>query len=382
MPRESLRSRILKQKSVEDPRKLLYEEYGVLRNPFPSAAQTSGHPRMLTEADDQIVAQILQFYSDGEHKSHVIAVTAGQGIGKTNLLNFYERELRDAFEPEGYFIIRYIPDPEPSFDPLIRTIFDALGEDHLKDLANALAKQQKDEDVEFCLKDLRSEDMKRMLHSLCQAARNGQPEINEVAKLAQEWLLGLRVYKAHRDGLKIRYRLDTVESKTRALRDLVVCSYSTGKLQGIFLLLDELEKQDVSLSKTMVVRYLFAIRALIDALPRNLFLMMALTTDALERYSEMIPALQGRLANEVQLRPLKNSGEAVGLYRFYHNKARDSAREEAPESWRAGSSDIVSADVVHTVFQQLYASSTIEGVRQRDFLNRLHQRAQKAIDQI
>lgn len=382
MPRESLRSRILEEKSVKDSRKRLYEEYGVVRSPFPSAAQTSGHPRMETEADEQIDAEIVQFHRDGERKSHVIAVTAGQGIGKTNLLNAYERDLRDVFEPLGFFIIRYIPDPEPSFDPLIRTIFDALGEDHLKELANALAKQT-DEDVKFRLKDLRSGDMKRMLGSLCRAVRSGQPKINEAAKLAQEWLLGLRVYKAHREGLEIRYRLDTVESKTQALRDLVACSYSMRKLEGIFLLLDELEKQDVSLSKTMVVRYLFAIRALIDALPRNLFLMMALTTDALEKYSEMIPALRGRLANQVQLRPLQNPEEALKLYQFYYDEAKDSAKQESSaNSWQPGGSHIVSADVARTIFQRLYRETTIEGIRQREFLNELHRRAQEVIDEI
>jgi len=35
-----------------------------------------------------------------------------------------------------------------------------------------------------------------------------------------------------------------------------------------------------------------------------LFLMVALTTDALQRYREMLPALKGRLANEVQLSPI------------------------------------------------------------------------------
>ena len=388
MPREDLSSRILSKKSVSDLKERLYQKYGVFVNPFPSAGQTSGHPRLETEADNRIDDEIVQFVNDVNRRSHVIALMASQGIGKTNLLNAYERELKDVLEPLGFFIIRYIPDPEPSFDPLIRTIFDALGEDHLKELANALA-GQRDEDVEFHLKDLRSEDMRRMLRSLCQAVQNSQPEINDIAKLAQEWLLGLRVYKAHRETLNIRYRLDTVESKTRALRDLVICSYSTGKLQGVFLLLDELEKQDDSLSKTMVVRYFAAIRALIDALPRNLFLMMALTIDALNKYSEMFPALRGRLASEVQLNPLQNSNEAMDLCRFYQEEARNLAKQELAKEKRltsnrqAGDTDIVSAEDVRGIFQRLYRDSiAIEGVRQRDFLNELHRRAQQAIEYI
>ena len=39
------------------------------------------------------------------------------------------------------------------------------------------------------------------------------------------------------------YRLDTVESRTQALRDIVYVSERLGLLKGILLLLDELEKQ-------------------------------------------------------------------------------------------------------------------------------------------
>jgi len=282
-------------------------------------------------------------------------------------------------EEEGFFVIRYIPDPEPSFDPLIRSIFDDLGDNHLKKLARALVATR---NLERLLDAVRTGDMKRMLQSILNAAEDDQDELDEVTKLAQEWLLGLRVYKAHRERLGVNYRLDTVESKTRALRDLVFCSYSTGTLEGVFLLLDELEKHDFSLSKTMVVRYLNAIRALIDALPRNLFLMMAITTDALGRYSEMLPALRGRLANVVQLRPLQTPKDAIGLYLFYERKARESAEKGGDENdWTAGSSHILQDEVVRALFRELAGESTIEGVRQRDFLNELNRRTQEIINE-
>ena len=103
---------------------------------------------------------------------------------------------------------------------------------------------------------------------------------------------GLRVLNRHRDLLGVKFRLDTVESKTQAFRDIVYVSVELKILRGIFLLLDELEKQDYSLSPTPVLRYLSAIRALIDALPTNLFLMMALTPEARRRYFTMLQQLQ------------------------------------------------------------------------------------------
>ncbi len=384
MPREDLRSRILNKKSDKELKRRLYEEYGVLGNPFPSAGQTSGHPRMPTEADDQIDNEIEYFYKDSKRKSHVIAITAGQGIGKTNLLNVYEKWLRENLEPQGFFVIRYIPDPEPSFDPLIRSIFDILGENHLKRLANRLKSKKPEELERFLDENLRTVDMKRMLISLSEVAKDRIDEVNEIAKLAQEWLLGLRVYKTHRDKLKIRYRLDTVESKTRALRDLVICSHFNGTLEGIFLLLDELEKQDyVSASKTTLVRYLSAIRAFIDALPQNLFLIMAITIDALDRYSESFPAFRGRLAKIVELKSLQNQNDALELYRFYNGHARKLAKQDvSTNEWKAGSSNIVTEETVLAIFRDLSRKSTIEGIRQRDFLNRLYEEAQESVKQI
>ena len=93
------------------------------------------------------------------------------------------------------------------------------------------------------------------------------------------------VLKVHRQSLGVQFRLDTVESRTAALRDLIQVSAAAGVLKGVFLLLDELEKQDGVLGLTAVVRYLSALRSIVDALPERLFLMIEITHDALLRYS-------------------------------------------------------------------------------------------------
>ena len=134
----------------------------------------------------------------------------------------------------------------------------------------------------------RGYEVKIVLNSLEQAGANGDL-ITERARLALEWFVGLRVLKRHREELGVSFRLDTAESRTRALRDILYVSEELGLLKGIFLLLDELEKQDYSLSKTPVLRFLSAIRALIDALPRCRFLMLAMTPQARLRYFAMPP---------------------------------------------------------------------------------------------
>jgi hypothetical protein len=114
--------------------------------------------------------------------------------------------------------------------------------------------------------------------------------------------------------------------RTVALRNLVLVSSEAGILKGIFLLLDELEKQDGVLGPTAVVRYLSAMRAIIDALPNHLFLMIAVTPDAMRRYSSALPAFRSRLQNQITLAPLASVEEATELAKFYVDFGRAEAR--------------------------------------------------------
>ncbi|UXN64440.1 hypothetical protein N8E89_00690 [Phyllobacterium sp. A18/5-2] len=169
----------------------------------------------------------------------------------------------------------------------------------------------------------RSQDMRSALQSIAQKGCD-----QDKLKAFMEWLLGFRLLKAHREALDVQFRLDTVESKTAALRDLVLVSSEAGILNGIFLLLDELEKQDGVLGPTAVVRYLSAMRAIIDSLPNHLFMMIAVTPDAMRRYSAALPAFRSRLQNQITLSPLTEVSEAVALADFYMEAAREQAQKD------------------------------------------------------
>jgi hypothetical protein len=359
--------------SLEERQKLLYNQFGILSNPFPSAApQTSEHPHKSTEADKSVDDAVKTFYF--ERKSHVLAVTASQGIGKTNLLNAYEKALREKLYPRGFFLIRYVADPEPSFEPLMRSVFEWLGKDYLYRSIEALAARQ--DQAEELLGFARTGEVKAMLKAFLQAEKTSKEKLNLRVSLAYEWLLGFPVRKAHKEELDIYFRLDTVESKTRVLRDIVYLGYEMKTLEGLFILLDELEKPGISFSKTSILRYLAALRALIDALPKYLFLMVALTTDALNRYREMNPAIKGRLAHEVTLLPLRSATEGIELCHFYLEHAQQKAHSFAQsKKWRAGNTALVEEGEMKKIFNQLSECSTIEGIRQRDYLQALSEKA-------
>ena len=93
-----------------------YETYGVEGNPFPAAGQPSGHPRKEDTIDDEMERRVRNFESE-DRPTQVVVIEGTQGVGKTNLLNYYEHQLREFYgDDEAFYIIRYYPDPEPSFE--------------------------------------------------------------------------------------------------------------------------------------------------------------------------------------------------------------------------------------------------------------------------
>ena len=346
----------------------LFSRFGVLTNPFPSSSQTANNPHYRLPVDDDAEARIVSFLRDG--KSQVVVIEGTQGVGKTNFLSFFEAEIQDVLsDMEGYYVVRYLADPEASFEGTIRRLFQELGTDHLIKLADTISKNNS------LLDAVRSQDMRAALHSLVKTEEKG-----DVAKLMMEWLLGFRLLKVHRETLGVQFRLDTVESKTSALRDLVIISSEAKILKGIFLLLDELEKQDGVLGPTAVVRYLSAMRAIIDALPNHLFMMIAVTPDAMRRYSVALPAFRSRLQNQITLAPLATFEEAEELANFYLDAARTEAKKQ--KSGTPGRQELVTTQQMLEAFEQLRRLAERRGdsgVRQREFLHQLHTTAERVI---
>ena len=233
----------------DDPSQELFERFGILTNPFPTSNQTMGNPRRPAEVDELAEDRVVTFFRDDT--SQVVVVEGTQGVGKTNFLNRFEAEVQEALQDrEGYYLVRYLADPEGSFDGTTRRVFEELGKEHLDELVRQLGENEQ------AIDDARSHDMRSALRAL---AASGD---EEAKRLMNEWLLGQRPLKQHRQALGVQFRLDTVESKTAALRDIAQVSGRAGVLKGVFLLLDEIEKQGGVLGQRAIMQYLSALRAL------------------------------------------------------------------------------------------------------------------------
>ena len=355
----------------EGRQKRLYEKYGVLENPFPPSHKTAGNPHQPLAADEFIDDHIVRFMDDGN--SQVIVVTGTQGLGKTNLLEHYERNLPPVLRERGnFYVVRYYTDPEPNFGAVVRRIFQELGVDHLKRIAQE-AKDLTSEERADKLRLVNSRELRFAFTELFRYDSN-EPKMMEFSKLLLDYLMGLRVYKKHEE-LGLQHRLETTEAKTQALRDVIYLSHAVGALNGLFLFLDELEKMDLY-SKQVTVTFLSSIRALIDALPQHLFLALAMTPDARDRYTRDFPALQGRLQQTADLHPLKTEAEAILLYDFYLTENRKRAFKSSDvEIWQQGDLAPLSETRVKGVFDSLLQDGLklgVNGVIQRRFLDRLH----------
>lgn len=354
--------------------KKLYSRYGLLENPFPPASQSMGHPHMETPADDVIVQHIRSFLD--EKKTQVLVVEGQQGYGKTNLLEYYKNELAVTFaEAEGYYIIRYYPDPEPDFGKVVQRIVQEFGTEHLKKLGEALAaKWNNAEERKKIVESIRGYETRQAFISLAEAALT-PANLDETARLLFEYLLGMRPLKSHVNALGVQFRLDTTESKTQALHDLIYLSNQMNCLEGLFLFMDELEKVG-AFPLQQVVRYLSAIRALIDALPKHLFLLMAMTPAARDQYTRIFPALAGRLQEPLSLTALSSESEALHLYEFYVANGRTNAQKNLlTQDWISDFVPPLSTSQIKDIYAKISAEGRRRGdpgVTPRAFLHSLH----------
>ena len=227
-----------------------------------------------------------------------------------------------------------------------------------------------------------------MLNRLAQTGKS-DVRLAKCARLARSWIAGAPVTERHRAVLGVRSRRYELDTRMRALRDAVYVSARLRLLDGIVLLIDELEKPGHSLAREPVLLSLVPMIALLEALPERLFLMVAMTPKARERNLMLLEderhllgvgfgGQQERwLQDRVSLSPIMYPREADRLFEFYVSRAREAAQSSPMMAGEdPGTSEMFGAAEVKSLFRRMRERSEkrgIEGVTPRDFLHTLHE---------
>ncbi len=365
----SLRERLLG--AAPDARQLrTYRRYGVLDNPFPSVGHRAGPPRLEDAADAAVADRFRRFERCG-YVSQAIMIEGAPGVGKATLLDHYEEQFRDYCRGRGaYYVIRY--QPAPSVGWLAHTILRSIVP--LEKIGRTLARRSKaaNHAVKECAQ---SPEVRTLLNRLAQAAES-DARLAECARLARAWIVGRPITKRHRAALGVSSRLYQLTGRMQALRDVVYVSERLRLLDGVVLLIDELEKPDYSLGRMQVLRFLVPMIALIEALPERLFLMVAMTPQARERYFTFLSETEHLLQDSISLSPIMYPREADRLFEFYVSRAREAAQSSPMVAGEdPGTSEMFGAAEVKSMFRRMRDRSEergIEGVTPRDFLHTLH----------
>ncbi len=103
----------------------------------------------------------------------------------------------------------------------------------------------------------------------------------------------------------------------------------------------------------------------------------------MRRYASALPAFRSRLENRIELLPLASLAEASQLAQFYEKDARRKAKESS--GGNPGNAPVVDAEELRREYEEAEARSkqlATSGVRQREFLSRLHKLAEQKLKKI
>jgi hypothetical protein len=236
-----------------------FENYGVLRNPFPPNRTIV--PEVLY---DQATAWQkfenlfwgMALSDDPERRA--MGVIGGTGGGKTHFLRHCQWEVEDFCRQSGRrFVVAEFQAGSGKVQDIVRNTLwaaDAFcrsghesGAVSESDFATAIVRALENSDAK--LDDVQQEDLRSALRHLKQSTepgfqptgRGGQYDFETLRDLYRRWLDGGTLNQTERKYLGVSSRVSTDSMAARLLREVFTLARSLGIIEGIVLCLDEVE---------------------------------------------------------------------------------------------------------------------------------------------
>ena len=302
-----------------------YETHFLLENPFPGHGETGFD--VCTDQDEvkKEFIYILRNFSDASKRLRINGKT---GAGKTNILQYFEQltgeARRSKFIKNLYPI--YISAPGEGYFNVHGQIVDKLAGLFLTDVVNTLKSEP--DLIQKLSSEVKSASelltvMKAIAYPTQKALYPLQEERQQDAFI--RWLKGQKLTAVDKkfltdDGVP---PIDVTSSSLaiRFLYGLLAVLQELDLCEGIILLFDEFEEIFEGLTRSYQSRYAQDLRHLFDILKEFVFFVIATTPEP--RDLGQYPAIERRLGDPVELKPIDSPQLAINYVSDYLNSGRN-----------------------------------------------------------
>ena len=333
-----------------------YKMYGFLRNPFPVNVQEFHRICYNQDKAKNIFLMRLRSFIENQ-KIETLLIHADHRVGKTNFLRYYFNDLKGISKNRGNdFNYAYIREYNDNYLIFHKAIIDELGVDFFIELFNKI------KDDTGILNEIQETDFKKGIQS-CIECVTLSDELNfEYIFLFFEWFKGIKYPPKKLDKIGVSSSITTSSLAIRYLKDLIEVSRISGVLKGLIIFMDEFESIfGESVSRGKRDKYLQDIRSLLDEIQTGIFIVCALTPNALLELSKY-QALKARFGESISLSSIRDVDEAIAYANEYINFAKDEVKNNKD----------VKNIITEKDIKKIYNDFDEEEIKQGYFFEKLH----------
>ncbi len=320
----------ISQKQPQSP----YQKYYFLSNPFPAGGQANPFPGICIDQDNikrEFARTLRELYLDGQSKR--MAILGSTGAGKTNLLRFFEQQIRAQRESQidrspitDLFTI-YIQQPQGGYPEIHRQIISQMSALFFSLFFEAIQNDKINLDQLPALLPGISPELIRILRYVADRGTNQTSMFGintQNIRSLENWLQGLKLSPAERKLLG-GVNVEVGGSSTIAIKylsDLFRIFKHAGLYKVIVILFDEFEEIVSGSTTSIQAKYAQDLRNLFDSLNEGVIFIIA-TVPIMETLEQISPALKRRLDPGIQIEPIHDEILALEYAREYIRLGRD-----------------------------------------------------------
>jgi Cdc6-like AAA superfamily ATPase len=303
-----------------------YEDFALPFNPFPAVGQFI--PGICVNQDKikrEFARTLRESYLDG--RGSRMTILGNTGAGKTNLLRFFEQQMREAREPHpgrsaiaDLFSI-FVREPQGSYFEIHRQIVSQLGALFYTAFFEAVLNNKVNLTTLPAELSGISPELVRVLN---QIAPNRQIQLSlfgtnlQLLRTLDNWLQGVKLSTAEKKQLG-GVNVEIGKSSTLAIKflaDLVRIFWHTQLFKCLVIFLDEFEEVLSGLPTTGQAQYAQDVRNLFDSLTEGVMFVIA-TAPVSSKLEQISPALNRRLGSGIIIEPIQDDAAALEYARAY-----------------------------------------------------------------